>query len=140
MTNLLLHYGADPNISPNQYILAPILFPILAGMIRTYKSKIKFPEKVLEACVLTLLKSGANVHCKSNIKGAEQFNHLQPIHYAAVFGNTGVLKTLLDYGADVYAPGLFNRTLLKCAEMYGHTETANVIRKWISQEEIIKKL
>jgi hypothetical protein len=142
MTNLLLHYGADPNISPNQYIIAPILFPILGGMSKIYKSKVNFPEKFTDACVLTLLKAGANVHYKCNTKGAERFNmnHHQPIHYAAVFGNTGVLKMLLDYGADVYAPGPFNRTPLKCAEVHGHTEAANVIRMWISQEEVIKKL
>jgi len=65
--------------------------------------------------------------CPEKINSTENVVSATPLHVAALYGNTTLIKLLIDYGADVNAPDLHGNKSINYASRNLHNEAIEIL-------------
>jgi ankyrin repeat protein len=113
-TRMLIEAGADVNQKTSDGATA-LHYAIQGGKTRE--------DKVIIDVVRVFLDVGANVNEQTESEG------LTPLMLAADYGKTGVVKVLMDRGADINAKDRNGRTALMAAQDNGHQDIVNLLKE-----------
>jgi len=104
-------------IETNKHIINAIYAPC-EETILSYAARHKYYD-----VVRCLILNGADVNSTDKYLNT-------PLHSAALCGDIGIVKLLLDYGADKHAITLNGRTAVQIAVYYHNNETAKYIESY----------